>query len=914
VRSFTVTGLGPAPGTPAFSATNGTSFHVREFFDIKWSAVAGAQYYLLEVDDEPSFSYPLTLTTNALTFGTKAQAGWGNALANVYYRVRAVSADNVRGLPSPTLNVHITNSASVPPAPALVLPAAGATVSVPFLLDWSDTPNPQVPGYDVDIDTDPNFSGSFGVLFLQGVTRSDYLIASDLPPGNYFWRVRALHGDVTGPWSSARSLKVVASPPPQPDSGLFAIIAEPGNAYGGNSTQARAMLNTPAPPGGATITVASDIPQAETPRSVIVPAGKTDATVSPITTVPAPPNGIIGVIRAAYAGGWQQSSLGVLPLLYGTNLSNESVVGGTSFTGTVTLQSAAPPGGATVRLISSDTGLARVPATVFIPAGATDATFTVPTSAVSTPTRIVIETGMDADGYRAPQAWITLLPAGSAAPPASLSSLVLNPPRILGGATSTGTVTLTSPAPPGGAVVTLQGSMEGQVVTPASVTVPAGSISADFTITAPQVWATHWVFIGGHYGTSGGSQARLLEIDPGTAGPATLLAMGASASDVVGGSSFRGTVALVVPAPPGGGAVNVTSENPSVVQVPSTVTVAEGNSTASFVISTSSVAVTTGVRINATAGGVAKSWFVNVTPNPNAAPLLQGLTLNPPSVPGGTPSTGTVFLSTAAPANGISVTLATNNSAAAKPPGIVSVPGGQTSANFTVATSAVSADTSVTITAFYDTTRAASLTVTRAAAPPPTATLSSIAVNPASIIGGNASQGTVTITSAAPSGGAVVALSSSNTAAATLPASVTVPAGATTATFSVGTRTVTSSTSVTLSASYNATTRNATLLVNPASGGTLAAPALISPASDARFAPGQNVGFDWSDVTGAASYTIQIADRDTFTSLIVNQTVAVSQFNSNTLPTMTMWWRVRANPSSGNPGTWSAVRRFEVKN
>ena len=128
VRSFTVTGLGPAPGTPAFSATNGTSFHVREFFDIKWSAVAGAQYYLLEVDDEPSFSYPLTLTTNALTFGTKAQAGWGNALANVYYRVRAVSADNVRGLPSPTLNVHITNSASVPPAPALVLPAAGATV------------------------------------------------------------------------------------------------------------------------------------------------------------------------------------------------------------------------------------------------------------------------------------------------------------------------------------------------------------------------------------------------------------------------------------------------------------------------------------------------------------------------------------------------------------------------------------------------------------------------------------------------------------------------------------------------------------------------------------------------------------------------------------------------------------------
>ena len=78
-----------------------------EFFNIKWSAVAGAHYYLLEVDDEPSFSFPLTLTTNALTFGTQAEAGWGNALANVYYRVRAVSADNVRSLPSATLNVHV---------------------------------------------------------------------------------------------------------------------------------------------------------------------------------------------------------------------------------------------------------------------------------------------------------------------------------------------------------------------------------------------------------------------------------------------------------------------------------------------------------------------------------------------------------------------------------------------------------------------------------------------------------------------------------------------------------------------------------------------------------------------------------------------------------------------------------------
>src|SRR4029453_18468752 len=144
---------------------------------------------------------------------------------------------------------------------------------------------------------------------------------------------------------------------------------------------ARVMLNQPAPAGGALVTLASDIPQAEVPaRTVRIPAGRTDAFVSPVTTGPVPPNGIIGVLRAAYGNGWQQSSLGVLPILYGMELSNEKVVGGASFTGTVTLQSAAPPGGVTVRLVSGDARLVRPPATVFIPAGATDADFNIATS------------------------------------------------------------------------------------------------------------------------------------------------------------------------------------------------------------------------------------------------------------------------------------------------------------------------------------------------------------------------------------------------------------------------------------------------------------------------------------------------------------------------------------------------------
>jgi hypothetical protein len=94
----------------------------------------------------------------------------------------------------------------------------------------------------------------------------------------------------------------------------------------------------------------------------------------------------------------------------------------------------------------------------------------------------------------------------------------------------------------------------------------------------------------------------------------------------------------------------------------------------------------------------------------------------------------------------------------------------------------------------------------------------------------------------------------------------------------------------------------------------LPAPSLISPAADARFSPGTSITFDWTDVSGAASYTIQINDSDTFTApLTVSQNTTVSQFTTSTLPTIRMWWRVRANSSSGTPGSWSPARRFEVK-
>jgi hypothetical protein len=114
-------------------------------------------------------------------------------------------------------------------------------------------------------------------------------------------------------------------------------------------------------------------------------------------------------------------------------------------------------------------------------------------------------------------------------------------------------------------------------------------------------------------------------------------------------------------------------------------------------------------------------------------------------------------------------------------------------------------------------------------------------------------------------------------------------------------------------------TKTATITVLPAAAptptpaGPLAAPTLLSPANNARVSPNTAITFDWSDVAGAASYTIQIDDSQNFSApLTMSQLTTASQFTTS-LAKAKLWWRVRANDAAGTPGAWSAVRAFEVK-
>jgi FG-GAP-like repeat len=98
---------------------------------------------------------------------------------------------------------------------------------------------------------------------------------------------------------------------------------------------------------------------------------------------------------------------------------------------------------------------------------------------------------------------------------------------------------------------------------------------------------------------------------------------------------------------------------------------------------------------------------------------------------------------------------------------------------------------------------------------PATITMSSVTFAPNSVVSGTISTGTVTAATPAPTGGVVISLSSGNAAAASVPTSVTIPAGNTSATFSVSAAVVTNITVVTIKAS-SATTVSSSLTVDPA--------------------------------------------------------------------------------------------------
>jgi len=167
-------------------------------------------------------------------------------------------------------------------------------------------------------------------------------------------------------------------------------------------------------------------------------------------------------------------NLTVVPPALGTlSLSRSTIIGSCqTASGKVTLTGSAPSSGAAVSLATTTTG-ARTPATVVIPAGATSATFTVTTTAVSS-----LNKGTFTAAYGGVSKAFPV-----SVRPIYLTAVTLTPSTVVGGGTVSGQATLECAAPSGGTTISLL-STNTAVATPAtsSSVVPAGATKASFSV------------------------------------------------------------------------------------------------------------------------------------------------------------------------------------------------------------------------------------------------------------------------------------------------------------------------------------------------------------------------------------------------------------------------------------------------
>jgi hypothetical protein len=154
----------------------------------------------------------------------------------------------------------------------------------------------------------------------------------------------------------------------------------------------------------------------------------------------------------------------------------------------VAFDGAAPTSGETIKLSSSDAALAAVPASVRILSGKLTATFTVNHRRTNTTTTVVLTATYGGVSHTAQ---LTLEPF-------QITSLVLAPSSVIGGKTTTGTVTLNAIPGSGAGSVVVKLAYSGKAVSgAASVIVPLGKNSGKVALRTAKVTASQTVTVTG---------------------------------------------------------------------------------------------------------------------------------------------------------------------------------------------------------------------------------------------------------------------------------------------------------------------------------------------------------------------------------------------------------------------------------
>lgn len=592
------------------------------------------------------------------------------------------------------------------------------------------------------------------------------------------------------------------------------LVLAPSTIAGGlgQSSTGTVTISGPAPAEGVDVVVSLDNTAAASfdasssvsQITVTIAPGNTTGTFTVFSSPVIDPSQVN--VKAEYLGSFKISLLTVNPWLSQLTLTPTTVISGNTSTGRVTLFAVATED-VVVSLTTDNPTLISFPAgnTVTVPTGQQSVNFPIQTTTVDTQQQGNISASFL--GKTRTQVLIVK--------PASLSSLVFNPNRVAGGGASTGTVTLDGNAPSTGAIVTLSKTTNPANITtlPASVTVLPGERTATFQAVTNFVASNTFSVVRATYNLVNKDATLLID-------NISLTSFTLNPSSIQGGGSVSATVVLNQPAPPGGAFVTITGGDANVVppdEDPSTVgnqvLVAANNTSRTFNIGTKVVIVTDPTTVSASRGGAPIVKPLTITP------VDFTITITPSSVLGGIgTATMKITLTGAAPVGGVPISIS-KTSLGSNPPdatGNVIINGGNpvvitvgnTTQNFTITTTAVTATDTVRVTGQIATNiHSADLTVR---APKVTG----ITFSPSTVRGLLTTTVTVTLDGPAPPAGATISLSAApNSQIVNLPATINIPGGDASASVLVTTNKVSRSLASQVTATYGGGTSTATLTV-----------------------------------------------------------------------------------------------------
>jgi RHS repeat-associated protein len=636
---------------------------------------------------------------------------------------------------------------------------------------------------------------------------------------------------------------------------------------GASGTLTATLIPTPTAAGSLSVTSAN---------TAVATVAATVNFTSGQTSVPIPVTALAvgsAIVTASANGGQASATVNVTPApptVTSLAPATVSLTQGSSSTLTVTI-SAAQSGDTQVALASSDSGVAFVDSSVTVPAGNVSAP--VPVSAVAPGTAQI--TASLNNSSASSQVTVT-------AAPVSVVSLVPVLSQIAVDGSTTLILTLSS-AQPADTVVALAASPAGLISVPPSVTVPAGQTTttvpvASLALGQAGVTATLNASSASAVVNVVPPPAQVTAVEP----PTHAMTIGAISSFTVRINAAQLTnteVALSV-------------DNPSVLQVPASVTVAQGATSATF----SATALTAGAAIiTASVNDTQKTATVQIA---QQAAAIVSLVPSPLPLQQGSVGTLTVTIDVAQNVDTV-VALANSAPAVAQVPASVTVPAGATSA--AVAVNALAAG-SAQVTASVNNTSASA--IVGVGAPPPVVTT----LTPAAQTLPRGTPGVLRVTvSRAPNVATAVSLVSGNPGAASVPATVNIPAGGLFAEFPVAAN---SEGQATITASLNGATASAVVTVTSAELTALT----LSPASVSAYI-GESLQFTatgtMSDGT-SQDFTTRVTWTSSNTSVASIASTGVASAHAQGQTTINASFSYTA-AQTGQPVTITAATTLTVK-